>query len=266
MDSQWQVRIQITASWEANTLSVFLQFFIRKASALLPRCETQDEFLDYFSGQGGWTHGTQEKSVLGIAENLLQDVRGGNKGWKTGDLCDLERYKCGKVLLCVWVWTSNWNKAVAQKACISKSQQEGWLGSKDQLLAERLTHILRGSTLYMCIDYLLTKVLPNFSAREGSRMTPLVVSVFMWVLCLPLCDLCNRYVYVCVRTYICTYVMYMYAPCVCAYWEYISAVLLFGPEDMELQQPGLSQAVRSSMIFSSNSSINFAAVGQVLWA
>ena len=92
---------------------------------------------------------------------------------------------------------SNWSRTLSSGACMSRGQELGRLSASAQLLQDPPC---------ICI---FTNRLPSCQARDGSRMRPLLLSVFMWVL---FCDLRGQpHIYV-----------HLVDMCVlCACWEHI---------------------------------------------
>lgn len=131
---------------------------------------------------------------------------------------------CVCVYVCVTVCSSNWSRVAASGTCMSRHQQLGRLGSSGQLLGGLIVwaELLEGYTLYMCI-YILTTGPPSWPASERSRMRLLVLSGFVWVLRMSVCDLFG---WSCIYTtvYICL-----------AAENTSSAMLLVGPVGMEWQ-------------------------------
>lgn len=80
------------------------------------------------------------------------------------------------------------------------------------------SQLLEGSTLCIHIYKYSSNRPPSCSVREEDRMRPVVLFVFVWVLCVSDCDLCCQ---PCV--YICMWCICVLCPC--AYWEYRFSLL-----------------------------------------
>lgn len=85
----------------------------------------------------------------------------------------------------------------------------GEIGIQGQLLDSAWAQLLEGFTLYKYV-YILTREPPSCSARGETRLRPLVLSMFVKVLCV--CLICDLYGWLCI---------WIYMVHICACWEHI---------------------------------------------
>ena len=128
---------------------------------------------------------------------------------------------------------------------MAKCQQLGRLGFRGSYRADWVSEpgCWRDPPCTYVHIYFLTSRSSSCSAREGSRMRLLVLSVFLWVLCLWS---------VWLATYVCIYMVCMCVLSACADWEYIFSLNTGWTRGHGAAQPCPFQLVGFRLIFSPN--------------